>query len=548
MSQEGKKKPKLTRHQKGLAKNSLYALLSSYSNYIYALITSLLIADMIIDAIWDFLVLATAIIAVIVTISSFIPPGLNSSLNYYIPRYKSMHKMKELRSFLFRCFSIKTLVISLSFLGFMLIFLIFPSIFTLTLENYISLLFILSPIIITLGFERFLLGVLQGFGYFKLIFFLNILKALINIVGLALLLFFVTNITVDMIAMVNMLSLMIPFILHFIICLKIIFGLEKSSEEKISWKKFTKKILSYGSFIGLMSVIQSVWNEFKKISIGIFSTVEGLVIGFTISKRYSEVASLSTSGLSNPLVVSFSELDSKQEYIQMRKIYNLTLKYMLFSLSFVTGGLFFFSEFFLFFIYGESYIIYSLILKLMLINVIIDPLSNIFYSVLRAKKKVVQFLILNSVLLSIKVILFILGLIIFDFYLAVIMLIISNFISFISLSILNYKLLKIELELKKLITQFFIFFLSLGLTIILNSLILENWNIFIIQSLNLNYFRYFNIFSILCFFILFLFFNFVFRIINKSDLFYINSLFHKEKFSHKMIRKIANKLKIFMRD
>ena len=90
-------KKKTNKDQRTLAKNSFYSYLGSYSNYFLALVTSFLLARMISISSWGYLITATSIISIFTVILGYLPPGLSASLNYYIPRYKTLKQMSILR-------------------------------------------------------------------------------------------------------------------------------------------------------------------------------------------------------------------------------------------------------------------------------------------------------------------------------------------------------------------------------------------------------------------------------------------------------------------
>lgn len=82
-----------------------------------------------------------------------------------------------------------------------------------------------------------------------------------------------------------------------------------------------------------------------------------------------------------------ANLNAKQDYNQLNKIFNYTFKYSLFLLLLISGILFFTAEIFLDLFYGEIYFIYGGVIKLYLISVIFVVLGNILLPLLNAKNK-----------------------------------------------------------------------------------------------------------------------------------------------------------------
>ncbi|MFX1588676.1 MAG: hypothetical protein ACFFC1_11010, partial [Promethearchaeota archaeon] len=98
MNQSNNNNGKVLKNQyKTLAKNSFYSILHSYGMYIFALITSALLARMISKEAWGFLIIANSIIALLNLINNLNPPGLYYSLIYYIPRFRSKKEYGKLR-------------------------------------------------------------------------------------------------------------------------------------------------------------------------------------------------------------------------------------------------------------------------------------------------------------------------------------------------------------------------------------------------------------------------------------------------------------------
>ncbi|MHA1195489.1 MAG: lipopolysaccharide biosynthesis protein [Promethearchaeota archaeon] len=382
----------------------------------------------------------------------------------------------------------------------------------------------------------------KGLGKFKTIFILSLLKAVIITSFYSYFLFFINNIQIELIVFANIFSALIPFLINLSIIIVTLFSLKNTQEKGSKYKEVFKEIMNYGSFITIQALINKYWKEIKTQSIGAFIS-SNLVVGYTISKRYSEVCTLSIQSLNDPFIVSLSSLDTKKDFKTISKIFQISFKYSFFFISLITGTLIFLGDFFLFFIYGESYLIYSTLLKLFLISIIFNPLGNLFMIFLKATNRVRIIPLLEIGLTIIRIITFYTGLIYFGIYGMMIGIIINRFLIFTLYCFLSKKILKIKLDYLKALKQAFIFFSSLIITMFLGELVLNNLNYSILSILRLTYFKYFNIFNLISFLIIFLTLNFVFKIITKMDIEYIESLFIKEKLTYKFIRIVLKQIK-----
>lgn len=540
--ENNKKKKKSLREQRSLAKNSFYSYLGSYSNYFLALVTSFLLARMISIESWGYLITATSIISIFKFVIGYFPPGLSASLNYYIPRYKSLKQMSKLRSFVLNSVYTKLLIEAVFFSLILMIFVVCSEIFALSLNGFIHLLFILAPLMLIDNLFNFLRSIHVGFGRFKFNYMISIIKFIIN-AGLLLILFlFNENVTIEKIAVVNILTTLYPLLISFIVFFFSFLKMKKTDEKPLKYKEFFYTAIKYGGFVSTQSVLSNIWGEVKKVSTNVFVSEE-MVTGYTIAKRYTEVVSLSISSFANPLLVSFSSLSSKNETSKISKIYKLYFKYSFFLISLVSGVLFLFGDFFLFFVYGEDYLVFSFLLKLFIFTMIFNPIGNLFFVGLKSTNKVKQIPIIDMLLFLLRVSFFLIGIIFYGIYGALIGLIISRFIIFLLLYYFSWKILKIKLNLIKIILQFLIFFSSLFGALIIGDLLLNEVYYMILQNLNLTIFRYMNIFSLGIFLVLFFSLNFILKIITKNDIENVESILTKEKLRYKIVRKFLKMLK-----
>lgn len=526
-------KLKITQDQQQFVKNSFYSFLNSYGPFIFTLCISFLLARMISKELWGFLILANSYILIVNIILSFLPPGLETSTYYYIPKYMALNENNKLKSYIRNVIILKSIFLIPIFFLIYIIFSIFSNLFMVNLKEYFYLLFYLSPLILINGLDTIFFSINRSFNMFKTLFILLIIRYAINIGALIFLFLFINPIEIELIALIKVISTIIPFILNCFIILIKYFKIKNTDEERDSFKDSLQKALKYGITIKTGQFFSDIWKEIQYQGIGILATQE-MVTGYNISKHYSDVSRYGIVSFSAPLTLSFSSLTAKKDYTQINKIYTHILKYMIFLLSLITGILIFCRDFFLIVVYGESYLIFSNLIIIMLISPIFLVLGTGFESLILAENKVKYITIIRLIALLIRLPLFFIGLIFFDLITAIFGLFIGNTILAILYIILSFKIFNYRIDLKKIFFLFLTFFLSFGITIALDILFLSNLNTLICQNLNLSFFESLRILSLGAFLLLFFIFNIIFKIFSLKDIEYIETYF--EMYFHKFHR------------
>jgi len=404
----------------------------------------------------------------------------------------------------------------------------------------------LSPLIIVQSLGSFFFAFKIGFNLFKLNFVLNLITYITNILGYLIYFIFFKIIRIEVIALINLLSTIIPFLINCFIFIFKLLKIEATEEKKLGYKEIIKIVLNYGTYSSTATVAGQLWNPIQIQSIGIFEESHW-VTGFNIGNHYSEISKIFSTSFGYPMGGSFTKLYSKGDSEQVTKIAQHMVSYILFIISMVVGVLFFFTDFFLFFIYGEVYLIFSITIKLLLLSRCYGSISSLFNNLAHVTFRVKLIPLFILILYSIKIPLFLIGLIFYGVNGAIIGIIIGNVIHLFLSSFLIQKVFKIKLNISKISMQYLIFYISLGLSLLLGGLILNPINYRIYQSLNLLYFKHFPLLSLLTFLLIFLVLNLVFKIFTKKDAEYLDMLFTKEKISHKIIRKLLKKLKFILR-
>lgn len=535
----------LNREHKILFKNTFYVYLNNYSSYLLSIVTSFIIARIISQEQWGFLILANSYIIIISLIISFLPPGLEHSLSFYISQYSVLSEKGKIKKLIKHAFTQKLIFLIPAFIITLLIFHFFAGLFKINLDVYSGLLYILSPLIIINGLNSVVLGINRGFFLFKKIFILLIIKYGFNIGALVYIFLFMDNVNINTIAIINTASIAIPFVINGVHILIKYMRMRNFNENRLTFKDSLLQSLNYGGYISIRIIMNQAWEQLQIQSIGIFERPE-VVTGYNIGIHFTQVPRIISA--MHPLTLTFTRLATKKEYSRINKIFNLALNYTNFLYLLINGLFYIIADLFLVLIYGRSYIVFSNILKFMLISFTFIVLNSQFSSMIHATKKVKLAPLIQLLNLIITIPIFFIGLIFFNLEIALIFISIGNFIVFLIRTILCFRIFKIKLEVKKLFLQYFIFLFSLSLTIIIEMLILKYYNTIILESLNLLIFKEFQFLSIILFVLLYLGLNIGLKIFTKKDVDYLISLFQENKKRYSIVLKTLNILKRVLKD
>ena len=532
-----------------LFKNTIFSYLNSYSSYIFSLATSFIIARTISRDLWGILLLGISIIHIIVNLLAFFPPSLSYTLSHYVPRYLIEKEYGKLKSFIRNIFIQRGISTGIFFIISFLIFILFLNTFEIVLENYVHILFILSPLIIKSGFNQIFHGINQGFNEFKFLFYLQILRSTIYIGGLIMIVFLVNPITLESITLIYLMSELIPFVVNSINILITYLRIPTSKDQnKISFKETFKHVFSYGSYVSMGTWFYNTWNNIEFQAIGLLEGPQW-VTGYSISINYFAVARFSLSSFSNPLMVSFSRLDKINDYEKLRKLFNLILYYTSFFFLLLAGVFFFATDFFLAFFYTPSYLIYAPMTKLLLIASLFMIFAPQFQALIQGTNKVKIIPKISLLTYTIKASIFLIGLI----YFGILGMVIGSIIIKITMLIINiylcYRIFNFTVQVKKLILLYSMALLSIFIVSILEVLFLDTLNYQFLSFLNLvPIFEQLDVFSILLFILIYFGLNYIFKIFTYEDLEKILTLVAQRKKRRTMIIRIFKIFKPFPRE
>ena len=539
-------KKRLTVEHKILASNAIYSFLTVYSLFFSSLITSFLMARIVSQNIWGYLILSLSYVTIFRLILSFLPPSLGLSLNYYIPRYRISNKNNKLKSFLKYTILIRIVLGLFIFIISLLVFSLFTQLFKINLKDYYYLFYMLAPLMILEDLFMIFNDIFRGFNRFRIVFILQIIRQITNIGGLIFILLYIDSYEIEMIAFTLLASLTIPFIINCFTLTWLIKGIKKTQEVPISFIKMLKKIFKYGSHLSVKGFIDKFTKESYIQAIGIFEN-STIVTGYSIAYNYSYFSFEAVLSLGKPLTISYSGLYLKNDIEQISKISNILIKYYLFLILFLAGLQWILTDFFLFIVYGPHYLVYSPIVKLLSISLIFNIQAVFFYSLIRASNKMKYIIPISLGEFFIKIPVFLLFLINFGIIVAIIALVIIHFFIYLAYLLFSYRIFKMNFNVRKCMFQYLSFFITLGLLFILEPFVFYELNLNLFKVLNITRFHYFQILSFLFFIFTFLILNIVFKTFSHEDLEYLESFFDKEKIFHKSARKGIKIMKKLLR-
>ncbi len=540
-----RKKKKLSKDQRILAKNTLFSFLRTYGSFFLSIITSFLIARIISKEIWGFLIIALSYTTIFTLLLIFFPPSIGQSLNYYIPRYLILNQNSKLKSFILKSLIIRLMFVVLVFGISLLIFNFFSKFFQLNLGIYINLLYLLAPLIIINGLNPVIVEIYRGLNMFKTAFILLLIKYSVNIGGLIYLFLIVENVIIENIAFITLLASIIGFLFSCIFLFVVLFRMKNSEEQGFSLIQVFRKILKYGSYLSIKDYLTNFSREIRTQSVSFFESA-GTVLGYSIAVNYSSVSNNIIDSLNKPLTISFSSLDVSNKRDQIRRFYKIFLRYTVFLLLLITGILYFLVDIFLFLVYTEDFLEFSFLLKLMLISLVFNIVLPFFFSLLKASNKVNYVLLISTMNISVNILLFLIGLLLFGIIGGVIGILITNIIMFIISSILSFQIFKIKLDFKRIILLYVDFLVALVISSIFSELFLSDLSLLIFQFLNLSLFNNFDFLTLLTFLILFLVLTVISKGFSTDDIENLETLFNKNNIIHKLIRRGLKALKKVM--
>ncbi|TFG17798.1 MAG: hypothetical protein EU531_02160 [Promethearchaeota archaeon] len=528
-----------------LAKSSFFSVLSTYSTFILSIISSFLIARLINDIHWSYFIVALSYIQIIILILRFFPPELSNTLYYYIPHYYALGKHRELKTLIYRALVIKLIFLIPIFIVSVLFFNFFSNIF---LANWpsesVKCLIILSPLIIINDLNIVLNSISIGFNRFKLVLILSAIQYSVYIGFLSYYYIFYQTIDLISLSLSFLIATIIPFIINLVINGIKMHNVKVEGKSSFRFKHDFRKIIKYGGFVRAANFFSEIWGDIQVIAVNSFEQTS--VMAIKISRDFISISKNTSNAIAYPLVVSFTSSIATKERDIIISVYNTILKYLIFFIQIITGVLFFCIRFLISLIYSESRLIYSNIVSLYIFTTIFMIITIPLDSLLLADNKTKTFFYLRFGGFCLRLPVFLLLLIFFGLYEAIIGMNLTNLVIGIIYLIITIKSNAIKIDIKRICLYYLVFFMAITFTIGLEFLFLNNLNNLLLSALNITVAKEFNIFSVLLFVLVYFFLIGVFKILTPNDIENVQLLLNKENRMHKITYKLLNMLKILL--
>lgn len=356
----------MSEEQKKIARSGTFNLLAIYITLFLGIATTFCIARLISPENWGILLFAFTIIATASYFCTLLPPSAEGTLQFYIPKLKmEVNSNNLIRHFILHIYKLRFCLI-------IVIFIIFHLIIQLLNFNELilqSLIVVISPMIILGIIQNLNISLLIAFQKFKKAFIINFLNITLYVLGILFIFLQDLNEPLILIAIVYVLSASVSCFVSIIFIIKIIPHKNvdskiTSSTNRIKYKNIHK---NYGLFLTLSGAISSIIGSltaYLYLAFGVIEYITYLSICYALVK-FAE----NFSGSSKSSYISiFSGINWKENLNEFRTLFYQINKYLLLSVSIITGILFFFMEVLILIIYTETYLIIILGVKLFLIS------------------------------------------------------------------------------------------------------------------------------------------------------------------------------------
>ena len=355
----------MSEDQRKIVRSGTFSLFTIYSTFLLSLLNTILMARLLSPENWGILLFALTVISTASFFCTFFPPGVEGTLQYYVPLFKQDKDDNSLRNFIFHAYKTRLCLMIFVFIIFHLI------IYFLNLNMLITQsLIIISPMIIIAVLQNLNNSLLLAFQKFKKVFIINFLNPIIYVIGNLIIYLEGLNNPLILIAFIYVFSSSISCFFSIIYIIRVIprkrTGSTKSTSsiQNIKYRDIHTK---YGLYLTLSGITSNV--------IGFITTSLFLVFGviayitfLTICYTFIEFAENFSGSAKGSFTSIFSEIKIKKGSHEFKTLIYQINKYLLFSVSLIVGILFFFMEIIIVLIYTEIYLFVILGIQLFLIS------------------------------------------------------------------------------------------------------------------------------------------------------------------------------------
>jgi len=334
---------------------------------------------------------------------------------------------------------------------------------------------ILSPLFVLTVIQKISVNTLRGFKKFKEATII-ILSQIISLVIFYFIVFINPPVNpVFVISYFNVFSYIISTLLSLVFIIKVIPKL-KTKEKLFHLKEIYNISKNYGIYLQLNSTFVDQSNLATQYFLFTFGIPDYLTY-HKITKNSENFLQRSTGIAATPYQSIFSELVVKEQYKKMNAIYYKIIKYNGLIQCIMFSIMFYFMDLYIIIIYTETYLSIILFIQIFLLQSFIELIINNLDNMLIALNKHKMIFKRISVYLIFKLIFLFLGIYFFGFIGFIICEVISCYlygiISYLIIKINLFKSMEIRLKFLPVLKLFFLFFISLSISVIFYFLILN---------------------------------------------------------------------------
>ncbi len=491
------------KHFKNIIQGSFFNIITVYFTFFLGMLRLALFSRLLTPEEFGYLLSSFSIVLIFQVIHWFLPPGLNSTILYYLP--KSIKERNSQRNFMISTVLIRIASIcAISTIYYFSVEFLFRN-----TSLLLSILRKFGLLLILYEFIRTFSSIVIGFQKYRLYAILMIVRDFLITILLIFGIFYCSGSCLDFVINTLLFSNFTIFII-LIIFLYHILRKTKIFATKFKFYYNFSKFSLYGLPIALIYFFDLILKDFNRAMLVYFKEPFEIVL-YSISQNASQMVSTAT-GTSAHLISAYSETDSEATDTEVNQVFLKMIDFLGFLATFIMLIIFIFADIYVELIYTSLYLEAILLIRIMIVSGFIYFLIDYFSLYFKFKGITGKLLLVKAIFSLIWLISSIISII----FLNILWVVISNtLIQVINLLVFLYFIKKIRLIQKGFINIFKIlgiYFVSI-LIIIFNEIVLASFSS---QTLiNLIIVKIFNFFISL---IVILALNWKLRIITRDSL------------------------------
>ncbi len=449
----------MSKFHKKIVESSAFGFLDVYSSFFFTLIYTFYIARLLSPEIWGQLILAMSFINFTALLCNFFPPGIESTLQYYIPRLSNTDEQKShLRKYIIHVYKIKLISVIIAFIVYILIF---------SFSNLNSLLllivFTLSPLIFFQVINSINNAILIGFQKFKSRFIISLINSVTMTILLTFVFIFQQKPAIFLVSLTHVFSGLIPFIVASIMIIPLIPKSNSPIPKSESGEYIFKSQTKYGLNLVLATFVGQIATLFMNFLFLNFGLVEYITYLAICNSVVNIILKFSGSDKSKFLTI-FSDVHDKEDKSRFERIFYQMFKLLAILLGIITAAVFFFTDVYVLLIYSKIYLgiltailifIFTAFSRIMLRGLMLIANST-NHTIINLKSNLFE--------MALRIVFTYIALIFFDFFFLILFYVIIAYISIIYSIILVNKNTDFRINLKNLLIPVGIFIVAISIT------------------------------------------------------------------------------------